>query len=453
MALLLLLSFTLGAEESAHPPGTNDFAKPLSLADALNLALHQNAAVQKAQTDLNAAYGVIVQTRAIALPKLRAAGNFQANDPNAVEQFPFTAPPGFGAVRVEQPDQTWSASLRIVQSIYEGGRINSALRTAKLTKEQALANYQTVAADTILGVRTAYDDALLARQQISVQEASTQLLQRELEDTQRRLDAGTVPQFNVLRADVELANVRPKLIRARNAYRIAKNNLANLLGYNLPREMGEDIPLQLSGALEAEPFEVQLSDAILRALAQRSELSALRSAEKLRAESIVNAHGGYKPSVQLFAGYGSRNSTFSSDLSRDVSGWFTGAQATWDIFDGGLTRGRIAEAEALRDRARIDIADTERRIELEVRTAFSNLIEAREVIESQRKVQEQATEALRLAQARAEAGTATQLDVLGAQTALTEARSTQIQALHDYSVARARLERALGGKFEIEFKK
>ncbi len=71
-------------------------------------------------------------------------------------------------------------------------------------------------------------------------------------------------------------------------------------------------------------------------------------------------------------------------------------------------------------------------------------MEAREVLDSQKIVQEQAEEALRLATVRSQAGTGTQLDVLNAQTALTEARTTQIQAMRDYTVARARLERATG---------
>src|ERR1041384_5391193 len=74
-------SFSSCAGEPARAAATNDFSKPLTLADALNIALRQSAAIQKARADLEAAFGVIVQTRAIALPKLRAAGNFQANDP------------------------------------------------------------------------------------------------------------------------------------------------------------------------------------------------------------------------------------------------------------------------------------------------------------------------------------------------------------------------------------
>jgi len=85
-----------------------------------------------------------------------------------------------------------------------------------------------------------------------------------------------------------------------------------------------------------------------------------------------------------------------------------------------------------------------RRAQFDVRTAYSGFNESREVLESQKKVQEQAEEALRLAIARYDAGTGTQLDVLNAQTSLTEARTTQIQALHDYMVARARLQRAIG---------
>jgi outer membrane protein TolC len=127
-----------------------------------------------------------------------------------------------------------------------------------------------------------------------------------------------------------------------------------------------------------------------------------------------------------------------------VDGWNVGARVDWSIWDSGLTRGKVDAASARRQKARIEIDDTARKIELEVRTAHSNFQEAREVLESQGRVIEQAEEALRLAGARAEAGSGTQLDVLGAQTALTEARSTYFQALRDQRVAWARLERAMG---------
>jgi outer membrane protein len=90
------------------------------------------------------------------------------------------------------------------------------------------------------------------------------------------------------------------------------------------------------------------------------------------------------------------------------------------------------------------LADRTRQIELEVRTSYSDFVEATEVLESQKTVLAEAAEALREAQARFDAGTGTQLDVLDAETSLTQARDINAQALHDYDAARARLERAIG---------
>jgi len=411
-------------------------SQPLSLLQCLNLALQQSASILKAKNDLEASQGVVVQTRAVALPQLTATGQYKYTDPNAIESFPGTS----------QPNQSWNAGIQIVQSIYSGGKIVAVLRAASATKQQALAQYQTTVADTLLSVRLAYYDTLLAAQQITVHEASVNLLQKEFEDQQHRLDAGTVPKFNVLRADVAVANERPNLIQAKNNYRIAKNNLSNLLGYNLPREIWEDVPLNLSDSLDNAPFEVNLPDAIQQALGKRSELIALRKTEELQRLNVTSAKSGYKPTVSVFAGYGWYNAQFTPpvELDHDISGWNAGAQLQWDIFDGMLTHGKVVQAKALYEKSENNLTDQSRQIELEVRTDYSDFIEAKEVLDSQEKVQEEADEALREAKARADAGTGTQLDVLDSETALTQARTTQIQALHDYDTARAKLQRAIG---------
>jgi len=411
-------------------------SQPLSLLQSLNMALQQNASILKAKNDLEASLGVVVQTRAVALPQLTATGQYKYTDPNAIESFPGTS----------QPNQSWNAGIQIVQSIYSGGKIVAALRAASATKQQALAQYQTTVADTLLSVRLAYYDTLLAAQQITVHEASVNLLQKEFEDQQHRLDAGTVPKFNVLRADVAVANERPNLIQAKNNYRIAKNNLSNLLGYNLPREIWEDVPLNLSDSLDNAPFEVNLPDAIQQALGKRSELIALRKTEELQRLNVTSAKSGYKPTVSVFAGYGWYNAQFTPpvELDHDISGWNAGAQLQWDIFDGMLTHGKVVQAKSLYEKSENDLTDQSRQIELEVRTDYSDFIEAKEVLDSQEKVQEEADEALREAKSRADAGTGTQLDVLDSETALTQARTTQIQALHDYDTARAKLQRAIG---------
>ena len=410
--------------------------RPLSLADALNIALSENATILKAQNDLESTQGLVIQTRAVALPQLQSTAKYTDQE--------ITLVPTMVGLPFAVPHQEWNAGIQLTQSIYEGGKLRAAIKGARASAQQAVAQYDTVVSDTLLSVRLAYYDVLLAAQQVVVQEASVKLLQKELDDQQHRFDAGTVPKFNVLRADVAVANERPSLIHARNQYRIAKNNLANLLGYNLPRDVWENLPLDLTDTFDTSPWDLILPDAIQQALSRRTELLSLRKQIDLEELNIVNAKSGYKPSVQVFAGYNWMNNNFSGDVGNELDGWNAGAQMTWNIFDGALTRGKVIQAKAQYKHAQTDLADQSRQIELAVRTAYSDFLEARETLESQQKVQEEADEALREANARAEAGNGTQLDVLDAQTSLTQARTTQIQAQHDYVTARARLERAIG---------
>jgi outer membrane protein len=283
MACLLACVSPLHASSSSS--ATNSLVpQPLSLADAVNLALQWNPNILRAKKDVEAAQGVVIQTRAVAIPKVASTGNFSAAQSTDVDTI---TTPGltFGN------DQNWATQIKLVQSLYEGGRILSALRVARLTTERSKLDYDTAVANTVVDVQVAYYDVLLALQQITVQEASVELLTHELTDTTRRYDAGTVPRFNVLRAEVELANARPRLIRARNAYRIGKNNLINQLGFSVPKEALEDIPLTLSGKLEAEPYKIDLPRAVAVALERRTELGALRKTQALRKEDIVNAKG------------------------------------------------------------------------------------------------------------------------------------------------------------------
>jgi len=291
----------------------------------------------------------------------------------------------------------------------------------------------------------------LAEQQIIVREASVNLLQKEVDDQQHRLDAGTVPKFNVLQAEVALANERPNLIQARNSYRIAKNNLSNLLGYNLPNDVWEDIPLHLTDGFNIAKFDVQLPEAVQEALNRRSELVAARENVNLQKLNVVNARAGYQPTISLFGGYDWANARFTDPLTlgHTIQGWNAGAQMSWNFFDGAATYGKVKQAKAQRDKSVVELADEMRQIELNVRTAYSDMIQAKETLESQTKVQEEAEEALREARARSSAGTGTQLDVLNAETSLTQARTTQVQAEHDYSTALARFQRATGADMAV----
>jgi outer membrane protein len=443
MKKLTLLSLFFGFTYAALAGTTNAPAwldRPLSLTDCVNIALAQNADILKAKSQLEAQMGVVVQTRAVALPQVNATGQYTDKESSLVQQYPS----GAASAGINPPHQDWNAGIQLVQNIYAGGKMVAAFQGATATKQQALANYQTALADTLLLVKLSYYDVLLAEQEIIVNEASVKLLQKELDDQQRRFDAGTVPHFNVLRAEVAVANAKPALIKSRSQYRIAKNILVNLLGYNLPREVLENIPMTLTDSFDLSPWNVVLPDAIQQALEKRTELKALRQEINLAKVNVVNAKSGFKPTIAAFAGYNWMNNGFSTDLSDKLDGWSVGGQLTWSIFDGALTIGKTRQANALYDKSKTELEDRSRQVELNVRTSYSDFIEAKEVLDSQVKVQEQAEESLREANARFDAGTGTQLDVLDAETSLTQARTTLVQSQHDYAAARARFERAVG---------
>src|SRR5690349_16967849 len=120
-SLLLIVPVPCGDCAEASTNNRPLLTRPLSLPDAIDLALQQNGNVLKGRADLEAAYGLGLQTRAIVLPSVRSTGNFQAADPGLREQFPTPLP-------VNLPDNTWFVDIRVTQSLYEGGRMKSALR-------------------------------------------------------------------------------------------------------------------------------------------------------------------------------------------------------------------------------------------------------------------------------------------------------------------------------------
>jgi len=134
----------------------------------------------------------------------------------------------------------------------------------------------------------------------------------------------------------------------------------------------------------------------------------------------------------------------SDQLDQTVNGWFMGVYGNWAIFDGGATYGKVKTARAQLESAKVNYDDAVLQVELQVQQAIANLKQADETIQSQTKSVEEATEALRLAQERLNAGAGVQLDVLNAQVALLTAQSNQLQAEHDYNVALAQFEYAIG---------
>jgi outer membrane protein TolC len=259
-----------------------------------------------------------------------------------------------------------------------------------------------------------------------------------------RYGAGALSKFDLLRAQVAVANGRPPLIRAKNDYRISIEELRQSLGFSTRKAESLLQTPEFLGELAYEPTDIDLQGALESAQTRRPELQQLLRLERAAQENMSAARGAYWPSLGLGAGYQVKKSVETNDLGTTRDGWSVGVQGSWAIFDGWATRGRMAQARSLLEQSKLTSAEQQLGIDVEVRRAFSTLQEADELVTSSKAVVGQAEESVRLAQARFDAGTATQLDVLESQVALTEARTNELQALYNHTIALASLRRAIG---------
>ena len=435
-ASLLGMAITESAGKEKAPPATRH--QSLTLESAISLALKQNPDVLKASHEIERTRGQVIQVRAQALPNVQAAGSYNQYAPELIGSGGGGSSAGNFANIFQ--DKSWRIAVQVQQILYSGGKVKAAVKIAELTQDTSHQLLRETVNTVVANVRTQFYTVLLNRELITVAEESIHLLADQLRDQQNRFDAGTVPRFNVLQAEVELANARPDFIRAKNNFHIARLQLAKTLGIDT-----DEAP-DVTGTLRMIPREVNLSRALTAARTNRAILKAHQNTVASGEQQITVAKAGYRPSLNANVGYEMINSRFSSDFAKALTGWYLGVNGTWAIFDGFQTKGNVDQAKASLASAKVGLADSLQQVELEVQKAYAQAKVAREVIASQAKVVEQADEALRLAKERLNAGAGTQLDVLNARVALTRARTTQKQALSDYNVALAEYDRATGAE-------
>lgn len=416
---------------SAQPAPSQPVPETLDLATALQYALDNNYAIRQARERIKQQEGVVLEVSSRRIPNVSVGAAYQRNDRDIATTFP-------------QDDSAWNIQIQARQAIYAGGGIDASVASSKLVREAAILELRGVINDALLTVRTRFYDVLLARESIKVREQSVALLQEQLQNAKNRFEAGASSSFEVLRAEVALANAQPALIQARNAFRLAIEELRQALGFaNTEGDNLKKVP-EFVGELKAEPTSFDLKSSLEAARGNRPELARLSKLEEAREQGVRVARSSYLPSVDAVAGYQWRKTGLSDRFRDAADGWLVGVQSQWNVFDGRATAGRVAQARSLLAQAQLTRGETELSIEVEVRRALSSLQEAWELAEASRKVVDQAAEALRLANVRQSAGTATQLDVLTSQVDLTQARNNQLQANYNYLVALAFMRKAMG---------
>jgi len=409
----------------------------LNLDQCLAIARRQNNTILKSRQEVLKAAGLKTEGYAAALPEISLSARYTKTDPSAFE-----------TVDVEGFDVSFGNTERVnltaglTQALYSGGKVMAGIRAAKLVDLQVAARHEAVVRDVEFIVKKQFYDLLLARDLVEVNRRQVELFEENLNNVQSKFDAGLVANFEVLRAKVELANIKPDLIESLNNHKLARERLKKTL--NIPLE--KDITI--SGRLEFKKFDLRVEELVLIALEKRPEIEAQKFICDLNKENVKIKKSEQMPKLDFFFNYEGNSRTFEETEVFDLLyGWNTGLQFNMDIFNGFATRGRVIQAKADYENAAIDLANLKHQIELEVREAFYNYEKAEQIIRSQQENVDQAEEGVRQAKERADRGLITQFEYRDTQLSLTTARTNYRQALHDYNVALFTLEQAVGVDF------
>jgi outer membrane protein TolC len=481
LPLGIFVAFSILGQSSFGGNGTSSGQKvpTFTVDQAILTALQRNPALLNAEQEIKRTKGVIIQVRAQALPHITANGNYEWIDPHLQGarifgttsgtgtttggttgaaslfesppsqvkdiQTPLAAPAATPVANIEASDVSYAISVLGKQLIFNGTTFPQ-IRGTFFQRDSAYFAFRNTLDQLIATVKTQFYEIVVNRELIKVNEESVHLLETQLKDQQNRFEAGTVPRFNVLQAEVALYNQLPRLITAQNNYRISKITLAKTLGLDFQPRRGENPPLEVMGEMPYAPRTIALADAIEMGKERRPFLKQARANVLNQLQQVRAAAGQWLPTITTTGG-GEWVSSRSNSSWHDISkGWLAEVQGSLPIWDSGEIAGHVIQQRALLSEAKITYDDDVRQVELEIQQAYSNLQQNRELIQSQEKNVELAEEALRLAKARLDAGAGVQLDVLNAQVQLLTAQSTRLQALFGYNSSLAEFDRATGAQ-------
>jgi outer membrane protein TolC len=404
------------------------------------------------------------------LPDIAATATYQRNF--KVQQFflparffdPNASPDEVRPVRVGS-DNSWFAGLTLEQPLFQVGAfigVGAAGRFRALERERARAVSQTV----VTAVRQRYFDVLLALEDVRLTEESVARLRQTLGETQALNRAGLASNYDVLRLEVQLANLEPNLRRAQDG--AASRRRALLL------EMGRDVadPIEVAGRLHqvdlADPARntpanaqllalsgpeltvAELDAAFATALDQRSDVRQAALNIDLERARVAVERAEYFPTVSLFGAYnvnaqedGGPSFFGESSQQRTTTAW-GGIRVELPIFRGFSQSARMQQARAAVDQNRARLAQARDRAGDEIRTLVAALDETRARVGSQRRAVEQARRGFEIASAEYRAGLGSQLQITDAELALRQSEFNYAQAVYDYLTARSNLDAARG---------
>lgn len=415
----------------------------LTLADAVETALKKNPAIEAADAYSEAVTHGITAAQAGRYPRVDFAETAtRGNNPvyvfgSLLTQGQFAAPNfALPSLNYPPPLDNFRTQFSAAMPVWDAGQTSNRVKGARLESQVAAKGAERTRQEIIYSVIQAYLNGLLARESVRVAEAGAEAASSDLMRAQARSEQGLAVPSDLLSAQVQLAQAREDLLRAKNTVALADAAL------NVAMGVPDNSPVVLASQLREATFEAgTLEDRQQRALAARPDYLQAQIGEQRAANDRRSARAEFLPTFSLFGTWEQNNQQF---LSRGNDNWIAGASLNFNIFDGGERRARLKASTARQRQAQAMRNQLASAIRLQVREAFLNLTTAHDRVEVSRGAAGQAEESLRITQNRYEAGLATITDLLRAETARTAAQRNFLNALFDYRLSFAALELATG---------
>jgi len=430
-------------------------SEELTLEESIKIALDKSLSIYSAKEEIKAKEFEELSTKADFLPKLRASYTYTRLDNDTVNDATYTTYPynpltaSHSARSVSPLDtNTYQFNITVAQPLFTGWRLTILREIASLGVDTAKIQKETAIQDLVLNVKAAYFGILKAEKLAKVAEQSVELLEAQLKVSQAFYDEGIIAKNELLQTEVQMAQARQNLIKAKNGVEITKSLFNKLLR----RELNQGV--KIKDILDYYPIRLLLDQCMEKAGQNRPEIKEV-SLNVMSAEKAIGlSKSSYYPSVTLIGNYQRETGDILLDSSpgEDPDNWTITLKGEWTFWEWRKKRHDVAAARAKRAKANYILKEIKDNIQLEVKEAYLSLREAEKNIQVAKKAVAQAEENFRMNEERYKQQVATSTDVLDALTLLTQARTNYFNALSEHNTAWARLERAMGAGYNPESK-
>ncbi|HEY9071435.1 MAG TPA: TolC family protein [Candidatus Ozemobacteraceae bacterium] len=397
----------------------------LHLADVLRLALERNRTVIGSRQQIEAAEGQVAQARAIIGTKL--TGKFtqtRLDEVGSINLGGRTIPTGKQDIQ--------KAYVELAQPLFLGSKDRAALASARLGRAAAVSEDTYTRQQVLRQATMVWLGWLFAREVERVSHKDLDLAEEHHKLVTARFNQDQASKFELLRANVRLAQASSKFRQENNNVDLARLELLRIL--SLPA----DLAIGTNDRLTLEEFEADFARDASEAVELREDLRIRRLEARIAAQGLRSARGEKQPSLNVFGQAGSENPSSKSGMGNFVrkSYWNAGLSLEFPLVDAGLRHGKVQEAEARLRVAENAFQDALEQAQVEIRQALLNLQTAREVVQAQEESLKQAEEALRLAGVKYANGLFTQVEIFDAENAYLNTNLLYLQAVYAHHQAR-----------------